>query len=229
LNTIVLLPGMDGTGLLFDAFKASLGPDFEVVVVCYPTEKALGYADLERIALKALPTDRPFHLLGESFSGPIAISLAATNPPGLRGLMLCCSFVRNPRPLLGSLPLIRRLPLKVAPSWLSSRLLMGRHSTPALRAAFDRAIAMVSPSALQARMRSVIGVDVSEKLKRLKMPILYFRGTEDRVVPHTAGKLVQQLAPHSNIVDLPAPHCLLQTMPDEAAAAVRAHLSVFDH
>jgi pimeloyl-ACP methyl ester carboxylesterase len=228
LTTIVLLPGMDGTGILFETFKASLGPDFEVVVVRYPTDKALVYADLERIAKASLPTDRPFLLLGESFSGPIAISLAAANPSGLLGLVLCCSFAVNPRRLLGALPLVDKLPVKRVPAWLSSWFLMGRYDSPGLRADFKRAMVQVSAKALQARMRAVIDVDVSEKVKRLKVPVLYLRGLEDRLVPQAAGNLVRQLAPQSNMVDLSAPHFLLQTMPDEAVAAINAHLRAFN-
>ena len=73
--TLVLLPGMDGTGDLFAAFLSAPGCDLDVKVVSYPTDVALGYADLEAFARAALPTDRPFVILGESFSGPIAISI----------------------------------------------------------------------------------------------------------------------------------------------------------
>jgi thioesterase domain-containing protein len=70
---LVLLPGMDGTGELFAPFLAALGPDQAVVVVRYPTDRELGYAELEQVARAALPVDQPFILLGESFSGPVAI------------------------------------------------------------------------------------------------------------------------------------------------------------
>jgi thioesterase domain-containing protein len=57
--TVVLLPGMDGTGTLFDPFIAALGPDFNVKVVRYPATEPLGYSELESIARSALPTERP--------------------------------------------------------------------------------------------------------------------------------------------------------------------------
>jgi len=74
--TLVLLPGMDGTGELFSKFIETLAPGTESIVVRYPTTGALGYAELERIARSKLPTDRPFVILAESFSGPIGILLA---------------------------------------------------------------------------------------------------------------------------------------------------------
>ena len=67
--TLVLLPGMDGTGILVEPFVAALGSQFSVTIVRYPITEALGYAELEAVARAALPTDGPFVILGESFSG----------------------------------------------------------------------------------------------------------------------------------------------------------------
>jgi hypothetical protein len=102
---LVLLPGLDGTGLLFEDFVAALGSDVDVVVARYPTDRPLDYANLEQIARSFIPPNIPFVLLGESFSGPIALSIAASSPPGLLGVIMCCSFARNPYPCL--LPLVR--------------------------------------------------------------------------------------------------------------------------
>ena len=100
LPTLVLLPGLDGTGILFEPLARALGVDLDVRVVRYPSDPTLGYRELESLARAALPTDRPFVILGESFSGPIAIRLAADSPPGLVGLILVVTFARNPYPLL---------------------------------------------------------------------------------------------------------------------------------
>jgi len=102
VTVIVLLPGMDGTGTLSAEFVTALQPEVEALVVSYPNDPALGYTELERIARSWLPATRPFLILGESFSGPIAVSIAATQPPGLVGVVLCGSFVRNPSPSLAS-------------------------------------------------------------------------------------------------------------------------------
>ncbi len=138
--TLLLLPGMDGTGNLFEPFADVLGSEFTVKILRYPTSEPLGYVELEAIALAAVPVEGPFVILGESFSGPIAISLAASCSSQLKAIILCCSFVRNPRPLFAVLrPLLKLLPIGAAPvgllSYLSSRLL----HTPALRSALAQA------------------------------------------------------------------------------------------
>ena len=93
--TVVILPGMDGTGIELTDFVAALAPEVEAIVVTYPNDRPMDYAGHEAVARTSLPIDRPFVLLGESYSGPIAISIAASAPPGLIGLVLCCSFART--------------------------------------------------------------------------------------------------------------------------------------
>src|SRR5271155_2503715 len=102
---------MDGTGIELTDFVAALAPELEAIVVTYPNDRPMDYAAHEVVARASLPAGRPFVLLGESYSGPIAISIAASAPPGLIGLVLCCSFARNPRPGLAWLrPIVRVLP-----------------------------------------------------------------------------------------------------------------------
>src|SRR5689334_8209434 len=97
MTTLVLLPGLDGTGELFAAFVAALR-GHDVQIVDYPRDRAMSYAALEEFVREKLPGEVDYFLLAESFSGPIAISVAASSPPHLRGLILCGSFAANPLP-----------------------------------------------------------------------------------------------------------------------------------
>jgi hypothetical protein len=64
---------MDGTGQLLGEFVRALRPDVEPIVVTYPPDVPLGYEQLETFVGDRLPSDRPFVLLGESFSGLLKI------------------------------------------------------------------------------------------------------------------------------------------------------------
>jgi pimeloyl-ACP methyl ester carboxylesterase len=221
LPTLVLLPGMDGTGELFEPFVSALGHACDVIVVTYPSDIPLSYEELQALARQSLPTDRPFVLLGESFSGPIALALTALRLPQQVGLVLCCTFARNPRPLFNRLSwLVNLLPIGAVPAGWFNPLLLGRFSTPALRMALSRAINQVSPSVMRARLRSVLGVDVSAQLAHIEVPTVYLRATRDRVVPEAAAQWIVEQKPHVQVLDVNAPHCLLQAAPDEAASLV---------
>src|SRR5882724_3945896 len=88
LPTLVLLPGLDGTGKLFADFIKVLGSRVSTMVVAYPSDHPLGYDELEELVRSALPQNRSFVVLGESFSGPIAIRIAAHWLTNFRGLIL---------------------------------------------------------------------------------------------------------------------------------------------
>lgn len=221
MGTLALLPGMDGTGLLFADFVAALGAQVETQVLRYPPDQILGYAELETRVRAALPTDRPLVLLGESFSGPIAISIAATPPPNLRGLILCCTFARFPLPAgIKALAKLLPTPRHTSPKWVG-RYLFGQRQSPHLLALLDAAMCEVDPAVRHARLCAIMTVDVTDKLARINMPTLYLRAAEDRVVPRAASELILQKLPCTELVEFPAPHGLLQTMPNEAAVTVR--------
>ncbi len=207
---------MDGTGIMFAEFSSCLGERIRPIVVSYP-DQPLGYGELEAFVRTVLPKDEPFVLLGESFSGPVAISLAASKPPGLIGLVLCCTFARNPVPLL--LPLnriIHLLPLPTRFSSLGAPWMFGQWSTFNLKATLRHALARVSVSTLRARLRAVLEVDVSERMREVGVPVLYLQASMDRIIPKSALRHLRSLSPHARVVALDGPHLLLQVLPVEA-------------
>src|SRR4029453_9407851 len=127
MATLVLLPGLDGTGELFAEFVAALR-GHEVHIVDYPRDRAMSYAALEELVRERLPREQDYFLLAESFSGPIGISIAASSPPHLKGLILCGSFAANPLPALGPLStLFSYLPaVRVPATWTAPWLYAGR-------------------------------------------------------------------------------------------------------
>lgn len=224
---LVLLPGLDGTGLLFADFSASFGPEVKVIVASYPTDTPLGYSELESVARSFLPQDQPYFLLAESFSGPIGISIAASSPPGLLGLVLCCSFARNPVPMLAPLGrLVGAFPVSVLPVRLLGFFLLGRFRSSVLLSALAKSLALVATSVLHARARAVLAVDASTSLSRVRVPVLYLRASEDRVVSRASSELVASLAQQTKVVEFTAPHFLLQVSPSPVASQVSEFMGI---
>ena len=218
---VVLLPGMDGSGLLFDGFVSALGA--KTLVVSYPRDQALGYEQLEAFVQRMLPVDEPYLLLGESFSGPLAIALAAKGLPGLRAVVLVCTFARLRPPRAPALlhALFERLPFWKLPVAVGARGLFGRFDGAAVRASLAQAIEGVQPAVWRMRLRSVLNVDVTQQLERIRVPMLYLRASDDRVVPARASELISRSHSHVRVVTVDGPHALLQTNPVACAAAVR--------
>ncbi len=224
-DTVILLPGLDGTGKLFANFIRALGANVDARIIAYPTDEPLGYEELERRVRAALPTDRPFVLLGESFSGPIAIRIAAAPPAGLAGVILCGTFAKNPYPVLGwASPLAFLVPIKSLPRWWRAVLMWGsKDATRAPRQA-ERAIASVSRAVVRRRIAALLTVDAGPALDRIRVPALIIHALGDRVIPSTATRWLLKRLPDAVVVPIEGPHLLLQSMPHECAAAVSRFL-----
>lgn len=220
---------MDGTGTLFQPLVNALSGAASLKVVAYPPAAPNGYDVLQNVAEAALPADESIILLGESFSGPIAISLAAKYPNRIKGVVLCCTFAQNPHPYLAPLSFVAALaPIKQLPLAFACAALLGRHVTPALRRALGAALAMVSGAAFRARLQAVLSIDVSADLARVTAPILYLRASEDRLIPKRASDLIKHLQPSAQVKEIEGPHCLLQAAPAEAAQAIREFIRVVE-
>jgi pimeloyl-ACP methyl ester carboxylesterase len=224
MPSLVLLPGLDGTGDFFAPLLEALGRDIRTHVVRYPVAGAYDYATCQQLVRSSLPVDGPYVLLGESFSGPVAMSLAAQAPQGLAGVILCCTFAVNPRPRLAFIrPLLPFLPFHGTGSSLrlSRFLVLGRWITPAIRELHQRILASVPAKTIRSRLEAVADCDVREALAGIRLPILCLVALHDRLIPRTAARLLQRQAPAATVVHIEAPHCLLQCEPQQAAEHIR--------
>jgi len=70
------------------------------------------------------------------------------------------------------------------------------------------------------RLHEVALLDASEDLQKVTVPILYLRATHDRLVPRSSAERIARLSPRVTIVDIEAPHMLLQCAPRECAQVV---------
>jgi pimeloyl-ACP methyl ester carboxylesterase len=217
----VLLPGMDGTGTLFEPFCRALGGSVPTVVINYPTDERLSYEELENLALRALPTHGVHVLLAESFSGPIAINLASRKAAGLRGVILCASFAKSPGPewlrWIARSCLVR---VGLRPALLRT-FLMGPECPSSLVAAVSEAIRSVEPAVLARRLQEVLRVDVTRSLQACGVPLVYVVGTGDRLLGNRGLKLIKAVKPEVTCLSVDGPHLQLQCRPHEVAQAVQ--------
>ena len=222
---LVLLPGLDGTGKLFAEFLKALDLGVSAHVVPYSPDIPLGYEELETVVRAALPARGRFVLLGESFSGPLAIRIAANPPPGLVGLILCVTFASNPYPRLGwARGLAAFLPLKSLPRWVRAPLMWGSASPSKAPRQSERAMAGVAASVIRRRIAALLAVDETAALGKVSVPTLVLRATRDRVVSAAATMKIMRGIGHARRVDVDGPHLLLMTRPEECADAVLSFL-----
>jgi len=200
---------------MFRPLVESAPPDVEVVTIAYPPGPANTYDDLFARVREILPHERPFYLLGWSFSGPLALMVAANRPPLLRGVVLASSFARNPIP---SFPrwarcLVRPFLFRIFPIAAQVKALLGGFSTPELRALLSEAHSHVCAEAMACRARAALAVDATDALTALSVPVLYLRASKDEVIPRSCADEICRKLPAVEVAEISGPHIALATNP----------------
>jgi pimeloyl-[acyl-carrier protein] methyl ester esterase len=195
-------------------------------VIHYDNEVSMDYDALEVSIRKQLPRERPFVILGESFSGPIAISIAAAPPENLIGVIFVCTFVRNPQPMLTWLKrFIRFMPIKSAPKSAMEYFILGSHGTASLNKMLRAAIDQVSEEVLRFRAELVLDVDYTKLIDKISLPCLYLFAKRDRVVPSGSSKFMFDRLSNVRVEEMDAPHFLLQVEPVQAAKLIEKYIT----
>lgn len=221
----IFLPGMDGSGEFFEPFLKTLPEGVEVETVGFPAEEKLGYDELLSWLLPRLPKDEPFLVVAESFSGPLAVRLAAEEPAGMVGAVVSASFVRHPLPrCLRWLPLAAIFRLVLPKGLVRFALADDAAMGPSLYEAFYQVMRYSPPEVLAHRARAALQIDGTNALKGCRLPLLFLEGTRDRLIPRSTMQLVRKLRPDLPVVAIAGPHFLLQLKPEECLRSIEAFL-----
>jgi len=231
IKRLVLLPGMHGTRELFSEFLRMMPEPTQIDAPCYPTDASPSYNQLQATVEFFAPSSEDFVLLAESFSTPLAIQYAATNPPKLKGLILCAGFATSPvhgwKISFLSLiaPIAFRLPL---PKIAVSRFLVGADAPESLHTAVRAAIRSVEPRVLTTRLRQVLTVDARAELEKVSVPVLYIQAQQDRLVGASSLEEIQGIKPQTEVAKIEGPHLVIQREPQRCADVVTRFLHSLD-
>jgi pimeloyl-ACP methyl ester carboxylesterase len=213
---------------LFGPLLAAGPRAFTPEVLSYPSDRPLGYDGLEAHVRAALPA-APFALVAESFSGPLAIRIAARPPPGLAAVVLVATFLHRPvAPALGALAALAgpRLFGHPPPRALIRRFLSGPDAPPEIVEAVRSAVAELRPDVAARRAAEGLRTDVRDALGESRVPLLAILPTRDRLLRR--GGLAEELRarrPDAEIAEIDGPHLILQRQPHACLARIEPFLA----
>jgi pimeloyl-[acyl-carrier protein] methyl ester esterase len=161
--------------------------------------------------------------LGESFSRPIAVNLAARRPERVAAVVLAASFVAPPRPsrLAIFTPLIH---LHWTPSAVARFFLASASTPPPVLNKLDEVLASLPDAMFQRRVRELLTCDAREALRQTTCPLLLLQAAQDRLLSAQATNNIRNIRPDAQCVTVDAPHLLLQTEPEACARVIEAFL-----
>jgi pimeloyl-[acyl-carrier protein] methyl ester esterase len=218
----LLLPGIDGSGRLFAPLLAAGPRRIAPEIVSFPPGEPLGYDALLDHVRAALPSGR-FLLVAESFSGPLAVRLAAERPRGLVGLVLAAAFLHRPlHPLLHPIRGLvgARLLGFPMPAALVRHFMAGPDAPDALVREVQAAVGAATPEVMAHRALEALRADVRADLGRVAVPILVLAPARDRLIRADVGDEILALRPDAEVVRVDAPHMILQRAPQACLAHI---------
>ncbi|MGD8783737.1 MAG: alpha/beta hydrolase [Thioalkalispiraceae bacterium] len=225
---LVLLPGLDGTGKLFTPFIEQFPDRSQITVIEYPRDRHIPYRHLAEYITPFLPKDKPLVLLGESYSGPISLILASRNELNVHAVILVATFARYPSSFLKRitkyLPLSFLFRLSI-PEFGIRHYCFGSDTNKTLSRLLRQSVKENLSGILAQRARDGSKIDVTNILHKVKVPCLYIAASQDRLVPHTAIKDLQDKLPNIQVVTVEGPHFILQVQPRQCYTIVTNFLS----
>jgi len=214
---------MDGTAALFGPFVAELPQHVQTVTISYPADVALSYEQLTDRVRGELPVGKPYVIVAESYSGPIALQLAARPVGDLRAIVFVASFVARPLGVSGLC--LARLPLTTVfrvrpPRWLLRWLLMEPDTPLDFVSAVRDAVSKVRPQVLAARMREALTVNRTNVAQSCSARVVCLTAEKDRLLRWRGEEGILRICYRADAVRISAPHLLLQCAPRAAVAAM---------
>lgn len=230
--SLLLLPGMDGDGRLFNRLRATLENELGlcVDVVSYNDLAISSYDDIEAAVRFQLTGLGPVVLVGESFSGPVVVRVCAAPPSNLVAGVVVSSFPYSPVPVpLWLSPVLSRLVLCFRPPrWALRSVLVGRDADEALVDEVQSVISGTSKQLLSARLRAILEVDVRTALAGCQLPMLSIRASKDRLVSKRVNRRLSRSCAGMAEVQLAGPHLLAQVNPMGVAHEIEVFLRGLD-
>lgn len=206
---IVLVPGLEGTALLFYRQIPLLARRFAVFTFALPDDPVRGMEELVRDLRDAIADAgcAPAILCGESFGGALALSVALQHSDMLRGLIIINSFsaLRMPIRMRLGPAVMRSIPWGVMPlvRRLTEWRLHSPHALPEDLQEFRERSRSIGRLGYIRRIEILREYDIRDRLSEIGVPTLFLAGDRDRLIPSVSeARFMAERVPRSTVVIL---------------------------
>jgi pimeloyl-ACP methyl ester carboxylesterase len=212
-HILIMVPGLDGTALLFYRQIPLLARQFHVVTFPLPNDSTCTMESLVENLRLVIQCEIEKHgkqkvlLCGESFGGALSLSLALSHPELLDGLIILNSFPKiRKRFQIAIAPfLLKAMPWGAMPTvrrFTESRL-HSPHTLPEDLAEFHERMRSVGKQGYIRRLEILKNYDIRGRLPEIETPTLFLAGDLDQLIPSVAeAKWMASRMPHATVVEL---------------------------
>lgn len=209
---LVLIPGMDGTGYLFDLFIQCVPSDLEVRCIPLMQSPTYSYVEQAEYVISQMGNEECI-LVAESYSGRVAYEMVKLGHSRIKHLVLVASFFSCPSVFARLAAFIPPQLLKstLMPQWIRQRLLFGSNGSSDLLISFERAVNAVDIDVIKHRLKQVSELEKPDQW--MSIPCTYIRPKSDLLVSKAAIGVIKQRCKNFSLVEIEGPHFVLQCNP----------------
>lgn len=239
---ILLLPGADGTGVLFkpfievleaaidtERFSKSLKPISIAIINLNHDE--FGNPLEQKLSEQATRIENEYEgqsvvVIAESYSGLLAYELLSRQQLDIVHVIFVASFLKSPSKLTAIAAKLSPDWLKgvmqVAPSPVWGGVLFGRWQTMELRTLFMQALAQTPKELLQQRLAIIASAQAPNKT--IDVPCLYLQAKQDNLVSANNIDIFRQVFTDFSNIAVEGTHFLLQTNPEKVWSVIKENI-----
>lgn len=223
------LPGLHGSAELFAGVKSAVSSGVTVECIDLPCQGDQHYAILSAWLDEHLLAGRPRLLIAESFSGPIALRLAALRPDEVCGVVLAASFCDAPiNPGIALLPL-RPLFMVKPPLQALRHFLIGDDASNDEVTQLRSVIQKTPSGTLASRVRTVLELQEQDNPPLPDVPMLILQAQDDNLVPWDAQQRLEACYPEASVHWVESPHLILQQHPKQCLQCIENFAEEISH
>lgn len=214
---LVMLPGMDGTGMMFERLLQCLPTNLNHKIIPIPKVHFSSHHELAEAILCDLP-DGQCIILAESFSGRTAYELCLLAPEKIIHVIFAASFLGNPNKLtaLSSLLPLSLLKSTLVPNWLLKNLLFGSDQAP-IKLLHD-SLSRVDSMLLRNRLQII--ANLSKPKERLSISATVINASKDHLVSSDAQNGIARVFLNTKHHEIGVGHFVLQAAPQAVTPIV---------
>ena len=210
----VFLPGLDGTSHLFK-FISPYFADHHVQNISYPKNVKFTYPEYIDFLEREI-TLKNYHLIAESFSGPIALEYCCQKLGSIKSLILVATFGRAPRPAL-LLKLTALFSFLKPPVWMIENLLLNGAESEVKQETL-KIIKSISSDDISRRLENIATYRLEKNLP--KIPTLYIKATKDLIVKDSEITYLNKYIESITVSEIEGPHLILQSNPKSSSSKI---------
>lgn len=209
---VVLLPGLDGTGILFEPFLDVRPSGIDVHAIKLRQDSKLTALD-QALEISSTAITEPCMLIAESYSGRIAYEIALKNDL-VKHVFFVASFLRAPSMLavLASFVPSSLVKNRALVSQVGAKIAFRSRNTKSLSELLVQALGSVNTEVVKRRLREI--GELESPTTKLHIPCTYLYASQDNLVPPKVIRVFEDLCPSLNVVKLDGTHFLMQTNPE---------------